>query len=107
QGTKAISRLLERAMGRDRVRFFGNVEVGRDVRLDELASSHDAVVLATGAPRDRTLGIEGETLPGVVGSGAFVRWYNDHPDHEAPVLRDVRSAVIIGNGNVAIDVVRM
>lgn len=107
QGTKAISRLLERAMARDRVQFFGNVEVGRDVRLDELASSHDAVVLATGAARDRTLGVEGETLPGVIGSGAFVRWYNDHPDHGASALRDVRSAVIIGNGNVAIDVVRM
>lgn len=107
QGTKAISRLLDRAIGRDRVRFFGHVEVGRDVRLDELASSHDAVVIATGASRDRILDVAGETLPGVIGSGEFVRWYNDHPDHGASVLHNVRSAIVIGNGNVAIDVVRV
>jgi ferredoxin--NADP+ reductase len=107
QGTKAISRLLGRALGRDRVRFFGNVEVGGGVSLDELAVTHDAVVLATGAPRDRKLGVPGETLPGAIGSGEFVRWYNDHPDHGEPALADVNSAVVVGNGNVAIDVVRV
>ena len=65
------------------VSFFGNVEVGRDVRLDELMSLYDAVVLATGAARDRRLGIPGEDLPGVVGSGAFVGWYNGHPHAQA------------------------
>lgn len=107
QGTKAVSRLLDRVLARDTVRFFGNVEVGRDVRLAELMQLYDAVVLATGAPRDRRLGIAGEELPGVVGSAAFVGWYNDHPDCTAPPLHEVRSAVVIGNGNVAIDVARV
>ncbi len=107
QGTKAVSRLLDRVLARDAVRFFGNVEVGRDLRLDELRALYDAVVLATGAPRDRRLGIPGEDLPGVVGSASFVGWYNDHPDCLAPALHEVRSAVVIGNGNVAIDVARV
>ncbi|MCD6671684.1 MAG: FAD-dependent oxidoreductase [Burkholderiaceae bacterium] len=107
QGTKAVSRLLDRVLARDRLRFFGNVEVGRDVRLEELRELYDAVVLATGAPRDRRLGIPGETLPGVVGSASFVGWYNGHPDCAEPLLLDVREAVVIGNGNVAIDVARV
>lgn len=107
QGTKAVVRVLDRVLGRDRVGFFGNVEVGRDLRLAELRALYDAVVLATGAPRDRRLGIPGEDLPGVVGSGSFVGWYNDHPDHAVPPLHAVRSAVVIGNGNVAIDVARI
>ncbi|MCD6679250.1 MAG: FAD-dependent oxidoreductase [Burkholderiaceae bacterium] len=107
QGTKAVARLLDRVLARDRLRFFGNVEVGRDVRLDELRELYDAVVLATGAPRDRRLGIPGESLPGVIGSASFVGWYNGHPDCAAPPLLDVREAVVIGNGNVAIDVARV
>jgi ferredoxin--NADP+ reductase len=107
QGTKAIARVLDRVLSRDSVNFFGNVGVGRDVRLDELMSLYDAVVLATGATRDRRLGIPGEDLPGVVGSSAFTGWYNGHPDRQIPSVRNLRSAVIIGNGNVAIDVVRM
>src|SRR5271167_4353191 len=108
QGTKAVARVLDRVLSRDRVAFFGNVEVGRDVHLDELMSFYDAVVLATGAERDRRLGIPGEDLPGVVGSRTFTGWYNAHPDHPAaPEAQDVRSAVIIGNGNVAIDVARI
>lgn len=107
QSTKAVVRVLDRVLARDRVTFFGNVEVGRDVRLEELTSLYDAVVLATGASIDRKLGIAGEDLPGVIGSGAFVGWYNGHPDHKPPVLRDVRAAVVIGNGNVALDVARI
>jgi len=107
QGTKAIARVLDRALSRDGVGFFGNVEVGRDVRLDELMSLHDAVVLATGATSDRRLGIPGEELPGVVGSSAFTGWYNGRPESQPPPAHGVRSAVIIGNGNVAIDVVRV
>lgn len=107
QGTKAVVRVLDRVLGRDRVGFFGNLEIGRDVRLDELMSLYDAVVLATGAPCDRRLGIPGESLPGVFGSGAFVGWYNGHPDWRAAPPLPVRSAVVIGNGNVAIDVVRI
>ena len=107
QSTKVVSRLFDRVLARDKVGFFGNVEVGRDVRLDELISLYDAVVLATGAARDRCLGIPGEDLPGVIGSGAFVGWYNGRPHAGAPVTRDIQSAVIIGNGNVALDVARM
>jgi ferredoxin--NADP+ reductase len=107
QSTKAVSRLFDRVLSRDSVGFFGNVEVGRDIRLNELTSLYDAVVLATGAPLDRRLGIPGEDLPGVIGSGAFVGWYNGHPDSPAPAIGNVRSAVIIGNGNVAIDVARI
>src|SRR5262249_37449372 len=76
QSTKGAARVLERTLSRDQVRFFGNVEVGRDVTLDELRAMYHVVVLATGAPRDRALGIPGEDLPGVIGSGAFVSWYN-------------------------------
>ncbi len=107
QGTKAVSRVLDRVLSRDRISFFGNVEVGRDVGLDDLMSLYDAVALATGAERDRRLGIPGEALPGVVGSGAFTGWYNNHPDRAARPVHSVRSAVIIGNGNVAIDVARV
>ncbi|MGB8887892.1 MAG: FAD-dependent oxidoreductase [Candidatus Korobacteraceae bacterium] len=107
QSTKAVSRLFDRVLSRDRVSFFGNVEVGRDLGLDELTPLYDAVVLATGAPLDRRLGVAGEDLPGVIGSGAFVGWYNSHPHSQLPAVNGVRSAVIIGNGNVAIDVARI
>jgi ferredoxin--NADP+ reductase len=109
QGSKAIQRVFERALTRDGVQFWGDVEVGRDVTLDELREIYDAVVLATGAPEDRRLGIPGEELSGVCGSGAFVRWYNGHPEAEdlSPLLPRLRHAVVIGNGNVAIDVARL
>ncbi len=107
QSTKAVTRVFDRVLSRDRVCFFGNVNVGCDVRLPELMSLYDAVVLATGAPRDRKLGIPGEDLAGVMGSGSFVGWYNGHPNQQAPRVNDVRSAVVIGNGNVAIDVARI
>lgn len=107
QATKAVVRVLDKVLGRERIGFFGNLEVGHDVSLEELRTLYDAVVLATGAPRDRQLGIPGEALAGVFGSGAFVGWYNGHPDWRAPPPKLVRSAVVIGNGNVAIDVVRI
>ncbi len=107
QSTKAVARLFDRTLARDQVTFFGNVEVGRDVKLSELLELYDAVVLATGAQRDRKLGIPGEDLPGVMGSGAFVGWYNGHPARPAPPASGVRSAVVIGNGNVASDVARV
>ena len=107
QGTKAVARVLDRVLSRDRVAFFGNVEVGRDVRLAELAAMYDAVVLATGASRDRRLEIPSEDLPGVMGSGSFTGWYNGHPESPVPPVADVRSVVVIGNGNVAIDVARI
>jgi NADPH-dependent glutamate synthase beta subunit-like oxidoreductase len=107
QSTKAVSRILDRVLAHKQVNFFGNVEVGKDVLLADLLTYYDAVVLATGAEKDRRLGIPGEELPGVVGSGSFVYWYNGHPDATPPPLHNVRSAVVIGNGNVAIDVARV
>jgi Pyridine nucleotide-disulphide oxidoreductase len=107
QATKAVSRVLDRILSNPRIGFFGNVEVGRDVLLDQLLTWYDAVVLATGASRDRKLGITGEDLPGVLGSTSFVNWYNSHPESLAPLLKDVSSVVIVGNGNVAIDVARI
>ena len=108
QSTKAISRVFDRALTRDGVAFWGHVEVGKDVTLTELRRLYDAVVIATGAPRDRRLGVPGEDLAGVVPSGKFVGWYNSHPDCAgAPNLEGARAAVVIGNGNVALDVVRL
>lgn len=107
-GTKAIVRQFERTFARPAVRFFGNVEIGRDLSHDELAANHHAVIYATGALEDRRLGIPGEDLDGICGSGAFVGWYNGIPDHRdlAPRL-DGRSLAIIGNGNVALDIARL
>jgi ferredoxin--NADP+ reductase len=107
QSTKGVARLLDRTLAKPEVAFFGGVELGRDVALDELRGLYDAVVIATGASRDRSLDIPGEALPGVVSSGRFVGWYNHHPDHANVDLRDVRSAVVIGSGNVALDVARV
>src|ERR1700692_1828658 len=83
QSAKAITRVFDRVLTRDGVAFLGNVEIGRDITLAELRSLYDAVVIATGAPADKRLGIAGEDLPGIIGSGAFVGWYNGHPDHAA------------------------
>jgi ferredoxin--NADP+ reductase len=108
QGTKAVARQFERLALKPGVRFLGGVELGRDVSLDELRAHYDAVVLATGASQDRRLGIPGEDLPGVFGSGQFVGWYNGHPDCAAlPVKLEGDAVAVIGNGNVAIDLVRV
>ena len=108
QSIKAVSRRYEKVALSSNVRFLGNVLVGRDVSVPELRALYDAVVLATGAPEDRPLGIPGSDLPGVIGSAAFVGWYNGHPDFAelAPPL-DSAGAAVIGNGNVALDVARI
>jgi len=108
QSIKAVSRRYEATALTENVRFVGNVSVGRDVSIGELGEMYDAVILATGAPADRALGIPGDDLPGVLGSAAFVGWYNGHPDFAAldPPL-DVAAAAVIGNGNVALDVARI
>ncbi len=108
QSIKAVSRRYEQVATDPRVRFLGDVEVGRDVEVADLLQLFDDVVLATGAPQDRPLGIPGDTLEGVVGSAAFVGWYNGHPDWADldPPL-DGPDAIIIGNGNVAIDCARV
>jgi len=108
QSIKAVSRRYEKVALSDNVRFCGNVLVGRDVSMNELLGLYDAVILATGAPNDRPLDIAGADLPGVVGSAAFVGWYNGHPefaDLDPPL--DVAAAAVIGNGNVALDVARI
>lgn len=108
QSIKGVSRRYDSVAQSDNVRFVGNVTLGKDVTIDELLELYDAVVLATGAPQDRPLEIPGADLPGVIGSAAFVGWYNGHPDHAnlAPPL-SVPDAVVIGNGNVALDVARI
>src|SRR5690606_27104609 len=92
----------------EKVRFVGNVMVGRDISVPELRELDDAVVLATGAPKDRQLGIPGEHLGNVFGSAAFVGWYNGHPEFArlAPDLSG-KTAIVIGMGNVALDVARI
>jgi len=108
QTIKAVSSRYERTALTENVRFVGHVRVGQDVSLAELQELYDAVVLATGAPHDRKLGIAGEDLAGVHGSAAFVGWYNGHPQFAdlAPGLSE-DTAVVIGNGNVALDVARI
>ncbi len=108
QSIKAVSRRYDQVAEGDAVRFVGNVRVGGNVSIAELALLYDAVILATGAPNDRKLGIPGEELPGVIGSAAFVGWYNGHPDFadlDPPLDGD--AAAVIGNGNVALDVARI
>ena len=108
QSIKAVARRYEKVALTPGVRFLGNVHLGADVSTEELLHYYDAVVLATGAPLDRRLGVPGDDLPGVVGSAAFVGWYNGHPDFAdlAPPLEQSH-AVIIGNGNVALDCARI
>ena len=105
---KTVSRAFERIAAKPGFRFLGNVEVGRDLRHDDLVRLYDAVVYAVGAQTDRRLGIPGEELPGSWSATEFVAWYNGHPDfHQSPFDLNVERAVVIGNGNVALDVARM
>lgn len=108
QSIKGVARRYEAVALSGNVRFVGNVLVGEDIAIDELLGLYDAVVLATGAPDDRRLGIPGDDLPGVIGSAAFVGWYNGHPDFAAlsPPLFGP-GAVVVGAGNVALDVARI
>ena len=108
QSIKGVSRRYEGTALSDNVRFVGNVMIGRDLSIAELDALYDAVVLATGAPNDKPAGIPGEALSNVFGSAAFVGWYNGHPQFAdlAPDLSG-RTAVVIGNGNVALDVARI
>ncbi len=107
QSTKQIARLLTRALERPTVRFIGGIELGKYIDLKDLQAAYDAVVLATGCPRDRRLGIPGEDLPNVLASGQVTGWYNDLPDRQVVLPRQVRDVVLIGAGNVALDVARI
>ncbi len=82
--------------------------MGRDIGLTQLRELYDVVVLAHGCPVDKALGIPGEHLPGVWGSARFTGWYSAHPDHAGSGATDLpRSVIVLGNGNVAIDVARL
>ncbi len=105
---KTVSRAFEKIAARPGFRFLGNVEVGRDVSHEELASLYDAVLYAVGSQTDRRLGIPGEDLPGSWAATELVAWYNGHPDYQHLEFDlSHERAVVIGNGNVALDVARM
>ena len=105
---KSVSRAFEKIALQPGFRFLGNVEVGRDVQPDELLEHYDAIVYAIGAQSDRRMGIPGEDLPGSWAATEFVAWYNGHPDYqELEFDLSGERAVVIGNGNVAVDVARM
>jgi adrenodoxin-NADP+ reductase len=108
QSIKGVSRRYAATAQAENVRFIGHVTIGSDVTVGELRDLYDAVILATGAPADRKLGLPGEDLGNVFGSAAFVGWYNGHPNFarlDPELSHD--TAVIIGNGNVALDVARI
>jgi ferredoxin--NADP+ reductase len=105
---KSISQALRKVLLTPGVRFLGNVEVGRDVTLEELREHYEVVLVAVGAAVDRRLGVPGEDLPGSTSATEFVAWYNGHPDVAPDAFRlDAESVAVIGLGNVALDVARI
>ena len=106
-GTKAVARQFDRLFERDGVSFAGNIEIGTDITLEELRAAFDVVILATGLHGDRVLDVPGHELPGVFGSGRLTRLINGHPDESADGLSLGSRVTVVGNGNVAIDLVRL
>jgi ferredoxin/flavodoxin---NADP+ reductase len=105
---KSVANYLRRVLESPDVRFVGGVSLGVDVTREELLAAYDAVVYATGAMRDRRLGIDGEDLPGSYAATDFVNWYCGHPDVEPDAFTlDAESVAVIGVGNVAVDVARI
>jgi hypothetical protein len=105
---KSVSRVYEKTAALEGFRFFGNVELGRDIFRADLLERYHVVIYAFGAEADRKMGIPGEDLPGSWAATEFVAWYNGHPDYrELEFDLSSRRAVVIGNGNVAVDVARM
>jgi ferredoxin--NADP+ reductase len=106
---KSVTRVYERTAAKEGFRFFGNVEVGRDLGIEDFERHYHAILYTFGAEADRELGIPGEDLPGSFAATAFVGWYNAHPDYADREfgLDRAKRAVVIGNGNVAMDVSRM
>lgn len=107
QGTKSVARQFDRLFTDEGVRFHGGVTIGEHVSLDEMRSAFDAVVLASGLSTDARLAVPGADLPGVVGAGTLTRVLNGHPDHHGDEVSLGRRVVVIGQGNVALDVVRL
>ena len=105
---KTVSKVFEKVANAGNFRLFGNVELGTDISIEQLKEMYDAVVIATGSAIGKKLGIPGEDLPGSISSAEFVPWYNAHPDfHDIEVPLDCEVALVIGAGNVAMDVARM
>lgn len=105
---KTVSKVFEKIATSESFRLFANIELGKDLKLEELVEMYDAVVIATGSSKGRKLGIPGEDLPGSLSAADFVPWYNAHPDFtDVKVSLDCDTAVVIGAGNVAMDVARM
>jgi len=105
---KTVSKVFEKIASQETFRLFANVEVGDDVTIAQLKDRYDAVIIATGTSLGKTLGIPGENLRGSLSAATFVPWYNAHPDFvgvDTPL--DAETAVVIGAGNVAMDVARM
>jgi ferredoxin/flavodoxin---NADP+ reductase len=105
---KTVSKVFEKIANTEGFRLFANVELGSDVTIEQLRENYDAVVIATGSAKGKKLGIPGEDLPGSMSAATFVPWYNAHPDFKDEKI-DLTSetAVVIGAGNVAMDVARM
>jgi ferredoxin--NADP+ reductase len=105
---KTVSKVFEKIAADPNFRLFANVEIGNEISVAQLQEIYDAVVIATGSHLGKTLGIPGENLPGSLSAADFVPWYNAHPDYvDVKVPMDCDTAVVIGAGNVAMDVARM
>jgi ferredoxin--NADP+ reductase len=105
---KTVSKVFEKIANTEGFRLFANVELGSDLTIEQLKERYDAVVLATGSARGKKLGIPGEDLPGSLSAATFVPWYNAHPDFkDEEIDLSSETAVVIGAGNVAMDVARM
>ena len=105
---KTVSKVFEKIAADPNFRLFANVEIGSEISVAQLQEIYDAVVIATGSHLGKTLGIPGENLPGSLSAADFVPWYNAHPDYvDVKVPMDCDTAVVIGAGNVAMDVARM
>ncbi len=105
---KTVSKVFEKIAAQESFRLFANVEIGSDISVAQLQERYDAVIIATGTSLGKTLGIPGENLRGSLSAASFVPWYNSHPDFvgvDTPL--DAETAVVIGAGNVAMDVARM
>jgi ferredoxin--NADP+ reductase len=105
---KTVAKVFEKVATAGNVRLFAHVELGKDISMEDLKARYDAVVIATGSSLGRKLGIPGEDLPGSMSAATFVPWYNAHPDFkDENVDLSTSTAVVIGAGNVAMDVARM
>jgi ferredoxin--NADP+ reductase len=105
---KSVSKVFEEIAAKEGFRLLANVNVGVDITLEEIKSTYDAVVLAVGTPKGKSLGIEGEGLKNVISSADFVSWYNGHPEYRhLDVDLTGSRAIVIGAGNVAMDIGRI